>query len=91
MGKFYVLNEIFEEIGLVISHRFNFLSKTSYLIVQNLKFTHAKFLLCSQKLVDVNQSFKLKRYAKFGYVSVLKQMCVLIRFFLLRLFSMRCA
>ena len=31
-----------------------------------------------RNIVNVNQTFKLKRYAKFGYVSLLKQMCALV-------------
>ena len=59
VGKFYVLNEIFQETGLVlITDLVSF--KTSYLIFQNLKFTRAKFLLCSKKHCQCKSDLKSK-------------------------------
>ena len=63
MDKFYVLNGIFEEIGLVlITDFFPFED-----FIKNLEFIPAKFLLCYRDFVNVNQTLKLKRNARFGY------------------------
>ena len=63
MDKFYVLDGIFEEIGLVLIP--DFFPFEDFL--KNLEFIHAKFLLCYRDFVNVNQTLKLKRNAKFGY------------------------
>ena len=56
MGKFYVLNEIFEEIGLVFITDLVSLQIFSQ-ILQSVEFTHAKFLLWSQQFCQCKLDF----------------------------------
>ena len=66
MDKFYVLNKIFEEIGLVLIT--DFLPFKDFLNSSKLRIYLCIVFTVYRDFVSVNQTLKLKRNAKFGYI-----------------------